>query len=192
MKRTETGLIKVDQQELETLIVKLYKDKTKKGLLVLGPVGVGKSTLMRKHLGNGTNSYNLQNVTDPANYQLEIRSHLQSGVCETQVVVSNQESQYPRKDVYPIGVYIDDLGTDRSVNRYGNIIDPIEFAIQHLYNKEIRLWANTNLNLEELTDKYGPRIVSRLKEMCYVVVLDGPDYRDQLDNDTKEIEEILK
>lgn len=192
MKRTETGLIKVDQQELETLIVKLYKDKTKKGLLVLGPVGVGKSTLMRKHLGNGTNSYELQNVTDPANYQLEIRSHLQSGVCETQVVVSNQESQYPREDVYPIGVYIDDLGTDRSVNRYGNIIDPIEFAIQHLYNKEIRLWANTNLNLEELTDKYGPRIVSRLKEMCYVVVLDGPDYRDQLDNDTKEIEEILK
>jgi len=192
MNKTETGLIKVDQQELETLIVKLYKDKTKKGLLVLGPVGVGKSTIMRKHLGNGTNSYDIQNVTDPANYQLEIRSNLQSGVCETQVVVSNQESQYPRQDIYPIGVYIDDLGTDRSINRYGNIIDPIEFAIQHLYNKEIRLWANTNLNLEELTNKYGPRIVSRLKEMCYVVVLEGPDYRDQLDNDTKEIQEILK
>ena len=192
MNKTETGLIKVDQQELETLIVKLYKDKTKKGLLVLGPVGVGKSTIMRKHLGNGTNSYDIQNVTDPGNYQLEIRSNLQSGVCETQVVVSNQESQYPRQDIYPIGVYIDDLGTDRSINRYGNIIDPIEFAIQHLYNKEIRLWANTNLNLEELTNKYGPRIVSRLKEMCYVVVLEGPDYRDQLDNDTKEIQEILK
>ena len=33
MKRTETGLIKVDQQELETLIVKLYKDKTNRKII---------------------------------------------------------------------------------------------------------------------------------------------------------------
>lgn len=191
MKITESGLPLLNQEELEKLITKLLSDRTKKGLLVLGGPGVGKTTVMKKHLLQKVNGYELGNITDPVNYQLEIRNILNSGVCEWRTYITNENAIHPTVNDQPVGVFIDDLGTDRTINIFGNLINPLEFSIQHLYNRGVRLWANTNLNMDELTEKYGPRIISRLKEMCYIVVLDGKDYRDTMNNDLEQIKQTL-
>jgi hypothetical protein len=192
MKTTESGLPLLNQEELETLIVKLKMDSSKKGLLVLGGVGKGKTTIMKKNLGAWISAYELGNITDPSNYQLEIRSILGKGACEWRTYITNETAIYPTTNYQPIGVFIDDLGTDKTINIFGNLINPLEFSIQHLYNNGVRLWTNTNLNMKELTEKYGLRIVSRLKEMCYVVVLDGIDYRDTMNDDLEQIKQSLE
>lgn len=192
MKTTESGLPLLNQEELETLIVNLKEDNSKKGLLVLGNVGTGKTTIMKKNLGACVSAYELGNITDPSNYQLEIRRILSGGACEWRTYITNETAIYPTTNYQPIGVFIDDLGTDKTINIFGNLINPLEFSVQHLYNNGVRLWTNTNLNMNELTQKYGLRIISRLKEMCYVVVLEGNDHRDTMNNDLEQIKQTLE
>ena len=80
-------------------------------------------------------------------------------------------------------VVIDDLGLEQDVKHFGNGLDPIAYIIQRLYDvnqiaeKPIRLLLTTNLNKEELTQKYGIRVIDRLWEMCDRIVLEDTNLR---------------
>lgn len=69
---------------------------------------------------------------------------------------------------------LDDLGCER----------PTEWAIEQLYTvvearsgNGLTTIVTTNGTPDELADRVGDRIVSRLVEMCRWVTIDGPDYR---------------
>jgi len=83
-------------------------------------------------------------------------------------------------------VYFDDLGAERTAHRYGAKVNLMEEIIDKYKGASY----TSNLNLERLTEKYGERVVSRLKEYCYIISLNDTDFR-QL-NDCQEIENLIK
>jgi DNA replication protein DnaC len=71
-------------------------------------------------------------------------------------------------------LFLDDLGTENTT----------DFAREHFFTildmrcqKKLPTFISTNLNMNELKEKYGERIVSRLKEMCIPLTIKGEDKR---------------
>lgn len=71
-------------------------------------------------------------------------------------------------------LFLDDLGAENTT----------DFAREHFFSiidlrcqKKFPTFITTNLTFNELKDKYGERVVSRLKEMCVPITMKGEDRR---------------
>jgi DNA replication protein DnaC len=71
-------------------------------------------------------------------------------------------------------LFLDDLGAENTT----------DFAREHFFTildircqKKFPTFITTNLSFNELKDKYGERVVSRLKEMCLPLQMKGHDRR---------------
>ena len=69
---------------------------------------------------------------------------------------------------------LDDLGTELDSPWQTTAITDI---IAHRYDHQLGLIATTNLTFGQLTDRFGERTGSRLREMCTVLVVAGDDRR---------------
>jgi DNA replication protein DnaC len=81
------------------------------------------------------------------------------------------------KKYHQKNVFFDDLGAETKGKFYGENMEAFEKLIQIRYN-EFRDFGTvthftTNLTKNEILERYGERIVSRLKEMCDITVLGG-------------------
>lgn len=81
-------------------------------------------------------------------------------------------------------LFLDDLGSENTT----------DFAREHLFTAlDLRCQKNkptfitTNLSFNELNEKYGERIVSRLKEMCIPITIKGKDRRGDILKDRVQI-----
>ncbi len=158
MKKTENGTPIVNQKEL----IKLLKESPK-GLNVLGPVGIGKSwafeqvfkTSQKIWSANDISSLyarnGMQGIEDIFKYQLDGR----------------------------LPLIIDDIGTEIIMANYGVKLDVVEWLILQCYNAKTKMYFTTNLTLDALTKRYGQRVVDRIKEVSYTVVLKGTNYREK-------------
>lgn len=73
---------------------------------------------------------------------------------------------------------IDDLGTEpKEVMDYGTISTPIVDILEARYNNMKFTIATTNLTPSELSEKYGPRLADRFREMFDVIGYEHPSYR---------------
>lgn len=132
----------------------------KKGLLLYGPNGTGKSTSMREH----TKAMWKKTAIEFAS---EIASH--GSECVYKYSMHN--------------MYIDDLGRERThVTHYGDkgitpLHDLIHFRYEVFINTGYKTHISTNLSFNELTERYGLQIADRIKEMCEVVVFNGESLR---------------
>lgn len=73
---------------------------------------------------------------------------------------------------------IDDLGEEpREVMVYGMIHTPIIDLVSERYAKQRMTIITTNLEIDDLNDKYGPRIYDRFKEMITSIVFENDSYR---------------
>lgn len=77
-------------------------------------------------------------------------------------------------------VILDDLGAEQNSSNYGNSL-PIVDLIYHRYNlwqrNGARLWLSSNLSSAELSNRYGERVVDRIREMCCVIPAVGEQFR---------------
>jgi DNA replication protein DnaC len=173
MKRTETGMPILNREELQQFINRWHKSKKTKGILLMGKPGVGKSTFMLRNL--------------VGNYEGDTIS------CDTLVMrymLKGMESFMDRHGRLNITQkVIDDLGTEQIATHYGNTLNLMQLLIQQWYDLGHPKHFTTNLNITELTERYGPRVIDRLKEMCYFIVLDDTNFRDTLGEDEHAIVE---
>ena len=142
-----TTLINTDREG-----AKKHLEQSNNGAILIGDVGIGKTTLVRTPRMCTANQLALE-------YQA-------SGIEAVKAIINNQIHYQAMK------VVIDDLGIEENVKNYGNPLDPVAYVIQSIYEinqyaeKPIRLYVTTNLNKTALEERYGVRVVDRLWEMC--------------------------
>lgn len=77
---------------------------------------------------------------------------------------------------------IDDLGTEpRQVFEYGNPLEPMVEVFNYRYDnrnsKNLSMIFTTNIDPNDIEERYGSRIFSRFCETCQSVRFDGDDFR---------------
>ncbi len=130
----------------------------KKGILLLGPVGCGKTTLM-----NIFNDF----VYPHQRYQVKSTREIASEFHKEGYEVIHK---YGRREK---AFCLDDLGVEQNIKHFGNECNTIGEIILHRYdlhvNYGILTHATTNLNAEELEKLYGNRVRSRLRSMFNLI-----------------------
>lgn len=144
-------------------------DRNKKGLYMWGPVGTGKTYsayAMYKMIRANRIPVKISNSTSLLN---EIRDDF---------TYSSRDQFYRRKfDAWMDheGVMIiDDIGSEK----------PTEWALQTFYSlinkryeQNLPTIFTSNYSIEEIADRLGDRIASRIVEMCEIKKIDGEDRR---------------
>lgn len=169
MKKTEEGLIKLNQEEVLKVL-----EKTEKGITLLGNIGVGKSFILKNKF--------------PANTKLFYTANEISALYNAKGMEGIMEKfKYQLQGRLPL--VIDDIGTEVVSSNYGIKLDIIEWLILECYNADTNIFVTSNLDLAGLTNRYGSRVVDRIKERSYIIVLYGDNFREM---EYKETEQQLK
>lgn len=151
-----------------------------KGLLLIGDTGVGKThlitALLRGLVEKGAEGLFLD-------YQ-ELLKRIQSSYDATALTA---ERQVMRPVLETEVVVIDDLGSNR-ISEW--VEDTINYLLNHRYNEKKPTLLTANLSEEAISgppgdrkshatfeERLGPRVASRLREMCRAVKITAEDYR---------------
>jgi hypothetical protein len=144
-----------------------------KGILLSGPVGCGKTSLM--NLMRFFTDHNRHSMKPCRDIAFEFQKHgfevVHRYACHSWLPNS------------PARIYcFDDLGTEQSLKHYGQECNVMAEIILSRYKKFTRhrdfTHFTTNLSADEIENIYGPRVRSRLREMCNLIAFPG-DARDK-------------
>lgn len=146
-------------------------EKSETGLFIIGNPGSGKTLLFEM----------AQKVINPTS---ENRF--------TKVSVLEVVQQFNNKEIghgvfrkwADKNVFFDDLGTETKGYLFGEKIEVFEKFIQFRYDlfraSKIKTHFTSNLSYNDLKERYGMRCISRLSEMCTVVMMGNKaDYTDR-------------
>ena len=143
---------KVDWLASYDQIADWLTDNQEKGLLLIGPPGVGKSEICMKVI--------------PMIFKLSF----QKIISRYQSIELCNENNY-RNSLRQRFIAIDDFGIEGTFFDYGNPHIVFSEIVDGIEKRGILLIANTNLTLEEIKAKYGLRTFDRLRaNMCIVVI----------------------
>jgi DNA replication protein DnaC len=157
----------------------------RKGILLMGSIGLGKSTLMRIFAINPRQVFMIKTAADIStgwyNGNRDDKKDTGPSIIEQLsaiklLPVNDADHFYHRH----AGLCIDDIGTEDVKNSYGNRCNVIGELIEARYSNQatgIFLHLTTNLSGEQLREHYGPRVTSRLRETMNIIHLKGGDRR---------------
>lgn len=161
-----------DERFLQSKLI-TNKPCLKKGLLITGTTGYGKTMVMRI----------IQKVFAPINsesYSKKIR--IQS--CNEIVNNYNVSGAESLQKYFKQGNYLfDDFGTENTAKFYGLTENVMKTILEERYNlfvdKRKATHLTSNLSIAEINQKYGFRVESRLNEMFNIIKVNGKDRRKQ-------------
>lgn len=149
----------------------------KKGLIIIGPVGCGKTTLLKIFQKNSLNPYKIVSCRDVASKYAEFG---QSTIKNFSLIqdVSKREWFGHEK----IGLCFDDLGTESEKKNFGNQLNVMSEIILNRYDgsdMKNKTHFTTNLGSDEIQNFYGIRATSRMREMLNIIQMpfNSPDRR---------------
>ena len=143
----------------------------RKGLLITGPIGCGKTTwlnLMRA-VPQPERSYILKTCRDVT------FEFVQEGY-----EVIHRYSRLSYRNDRPKTFAFDDLGTEQNLKHYGNECNVMAEVLLSRYDHFITgmvTHVTTNLSASEIEEIYGNRLRSRMRQMFNLVVFSGGDKR---------------
>ena len=167
-------------KELYTKLIQYFHGDDKfpgditRGILLHGPTGSGKTLAMRvmsiyqkidnvRYIMNGQvyrMNYDIINVNDMVN---DFMNNAFEGI----QIYSNRYV-----------LCMDDIGTEiEDVKYYGNKLDVISHIITERQSKRLLTFATSNLTLNDLEDKYGDRIISRMYALFNFIIVKDIDFR---------------
>ncbi len=135
-----------------------------KGILLSGPIGCGKTTLMNlmKHLTATEHKFYVKHCRD-ISYEF-----IQDGY---EVI-----HKYSKGKLYvsePKTICFDDLGTEKNLKYFGNECNVMAEILLSRYDvfiaKKIPTHLTTNLSASEIESAYGNRVRSRLRSMINLI-----------------------
>ncbi len=145
-----------------------YNLSFRKGILLSGPVGCGKTSLMNiiRYLQPTEPHYIMKSCRDIS------FEFIQEGYSVIQKYSRNAFNQNNPK------IYcFDDLGTENSLKYYGNDCNVMAEILLSRYDLFISrgmiTHITTNLNSSEIEDIYGTRVRSRLREQFNLIAFDS-------------------
>ncbi|MBW8334809.1 MAG: hypothetical protein K0M40_22520 [Prolixibacteraceae bacterium] len=146
----------------------------KKGILLMGKVGSGK-TLMFRGLVNLLRLFPIYKPEFLPAYAIT-ENFCKSGFD----IFTNGIPKNSGSLMYWLlcdKLFIDDLGTENIVSNFGNTTNVIGELILRRYDRNVKTFGTTNLDLEHLKTFYGDRVYSRITEMMNFCVMEGDDRR---------------
>lgn len=130
----------------------------KRGLILMGTMGNGKSTMLRiiNRLFKGASTFgDAQDIFD----------HYKK---------SQGSMRYWEEPL----LLIDDIGIEPfRCLVYGEEYYPISRLLLHRYDKQLTTIIATNLDIEDIAERYGDRVVDRMKETFCVIKYEHESYR---------------
>lgn len=143
----------------------------KKGLMLIGNTGCGKTQLMELLSRNSKACFTRH---DCADISREFSAEGSGGVAVIDHYASNNRAVNPDHSQGHefLGRFFDDLGSEGVGKHFGNTVNVMEQIIQERYKSYQHHLTHftTNLTPEELRERYGQRVFSRLNEMCNVII----------------------
>jgi DNA replication protein DnaC len=149
----------------------------KKGIMLCGPVGTGKTTIMKLFRANQRRSF--QWITCR-----ELADRFKKDGEELLHVWSNPINVPAHIDTFwqnQLGACFDDLGTEGTKKHYGDAVNVMADILLNRYDQAVIPFhythITTNLTSDEIEQYYGSRVRSRMREMFNMLVLGGEDRR---------------
>lgn len=145
-----------------------YNLDLNKGILLSGPIGCGKTSLMNimKYLTPTENKFYVKPCRDIS------FEFIQDGY---QII-----HKYSKGKLYesePKTICFDDLGTENNLKYYGNECNVMAEIILSRYDiyttKKIQTHITTNLSASEIEAQYGNRVRSRMRELFNLIAFDN-------------------
>ena len=139
----------------------------KQGIILMGGVGSGKSTMMAA-------------LQKAHNYLYPQYNDIGIIIRDAGQIVREYQENRPTIDYCGVEdmLAIDDLGKEPTeVLRYGTHIQPLVEIFEQRYNRMLPMLITTNLERKQVAEKYGRRIADRFNEMFEVIVFNEESYR---------------
>lgn len=166
-------ILETDYPIIFKLIAYFLKDETacfqfnidlNKGILLSGPIGCGKTSLM-----------NLMKFLTPTEYKYYVKPcrDISFEFIQDGYEIIHKYSKGKLYQSEPKTTCFDDLGTENNLKYYGNecnIMAEILLSRYDIYiSKKINTHITTNLSASEIENHYGNRVRSRLRELCNLI-----------------------
>ena len=138
-----------------------------KGILLAGPVGCGKTSLM-----------NLMKYLTPAEHKFHVKScrDISFEFIQDGYEVIHRYSKGKLYQSEPKTICFDDLGTENNLKYFGNECNVMAEILLSRYDlftsKKIKSHMTTNLAASEIDNTYGNRVRSRLREMLNLIAFE--------------------
>ena len=150
-----------------------------KGILLSGPVGVGKTEMLKVFCKNKRQCFHLISVFEIEKYCQDRGVEYYDSYTGMVPGWGNSKDFFYQKS---IGWAFDDIGRESMVFDFGNKAEVVSKIIQTRYaNKNhipfSTLHLTTNLTGEELEGRYDYAVKSRLREMFNYIPMNGKDRR---------------
>lgn len=149
----------------------------KKGLIIIGPVGCGKTTLLKLFKRNSFNPFNFISCRDVASQYAEFGQAAIKNYSRIQDVSKREWFGHEK-----LGLCFDDLGTESEKKNFGNQLNVMAEIILNRYDGcdlKNKTHFTTNLVATDIMSFYGIRATSRMREMLNIVEMpfNSPDRR---------------